>query len=125
MKIDRRQAYLVYLKSSHIVSLIFDRSDVSERLSEKNKLAADALFSPFAFRRLIYEWACEQEPLVEAICLATTFHVLLFPVLWSAGWILPFPKPPVTTTVIYLDLSNWGKVIKPPKVIKYRDPDLN
>ena len=98
---------------------------MSERLSEKNKLAADALFSPFALRRLIFEWACEQESLVEAICLATTFHVLLFPVLWSAGWILPFPKSPVTTTVIYLDLSNWGHLTKPPRVIKFHDPDLN
>lgn len=69
-------------------------------------------------------WLVDQEPLMEAFCIAASLHVLLFPVLWAAGWILPFPKSPVSVTIIEIDLQHWMKEHKP-KVIHVRPPELN
>ncbi len=93
--------------------------------SEKAKLAVDALFSFKAFKDLAAFWAWEQVPLMEAFCLATSFHVLMFPVIWMMGWALPWPKSPVITTVIEMDLSKWPKEAKPDRVFNFRDPKLN
>lgn len=52
-------------------------------------------------------WLSEQSVLFEAFWVAVTFHVLLFPLIWFAGWALPWPKSPVITTVVEIDLENW------------------
>jgi len=98
---------------------------VSARISERTKLVVDALFSFKALKDLAIFWAYEQVPLMEALCIATTFHVLMFPIIWTMGWTLPWPKSPVTTTVIELDLSNWPHEAKPGRIFNYRDPKLN
>lgn len=98
---------------------------MSERLPENVKLSSDIIFSPTLLVRVVADWLLDQGPLVEALCLALSLHVLLFPLLWSMGLILPFPKSPVVTTVIELDLSNWPVEARPDKVIDIRDPELN
>jgi len=115
----------MYVKSSQIVPLERKETKVSAPTSEKTKLAVDALFSFKALKKLVTFWASEQVPLMEALCIATTFHVLMFPVVWTMGWALPWPKSPVTTTVIEIDLRNWPREAKPDKVFNYRDPKLN
>lgn len=98
---------------------------MSAPVSEKRRLAVEALFSYKALKNLIVLWVSEQVPLVEAFCLATTFHVLLFPIIWVMGWALPWPKSPVVTTVIEIDLRNWPHEAKPDRVFNVRDPELN
>lgn len=76
-------------------------------------------------RACIGTWTDEQASLMEAVCLALTLHILLFPVMWVMGWLLPWPKGPVVTTVIELDLSNWPREARPAKIFEMRDPELN
>lgn len=61
-------------------------------------------------------WLREQTPLVEALCVAVTFHVLGFPLMWFIGWALPWPGSPVIVTVIELNLENWPHEAKTEKV---------
>ncbi|MFX4941270.1 hypothetical protein ABTC18_20180, partial [Acinetobacter baumannii] len=56
---------------------------------------------------------------------ALSFHVIMFPVLWVVGWALPWPKPPVVTTILEYDLTQWVKNGKPKKIFEFRDPELN
>ncbi|HEY9679157.1 MAG TPA: hypothetical protein V6C76_14205 [Drouetiella sp.] len=65
----------------------------------------------------------ESVPLFEAFWVAVSIHVVMLPVLWVIGWALPWPKPPVITTIVEWDLRNWPP--KPKKVFDYRDPTLN
>ena len=71
----------------------------------------------------ILSWVGEAVPLVEAVLVAVSIHVVMLPVLWFIGWALPWPKPPVITTIIEYDLGNWPP--KPEKIIDFRDPELN
>lgn len=93
-------------------------------------MSQHAEFMPKKINRLHWlgdkmrSWFSEQMPLIEAFWVAASLHVLLFPVLWGAGWLLPFPKSPVSVTIIEIDLQNWMKVHKP-KVIHVRPPELN
>lgn len=98
---------------------------MSVPISEKKKLTVDALFSLAALKKLLAFWVAEQVPLLEAFCIATMLHVLMFPVLWVMGWVLPWPKSPVVTTVIEIDLRNWPHEAKPDRVFNFRDPKLN
>jgi hypothetical protein len=52
-------------------------------------------------------------------------HVVFFPLLWIAGWALPWPRAPIITTIVEYDLRNWPNLAKPKKIINYTDPDLN
>jgi hypothetical protein len=61
--------------------------------------------------------------LFEAFCVAVSLHVVMLPVLWFAGWALPWPKSPIITTIIEYDLSKWPP--KPKKILDVRDPELN
>jgi len=71
-------------------------------------------------------WLQEQVPLTEAFLVAISLHVIGFPVIWAAGWALPWPKPPVVTTIIEFDLSDWPKHAQTPKkIFDIRDPKLN
>lgn len=88
--------------------------------------------SPGEFKKLpllspedFVNWAKEQLPLVSCLFVALSLHVVFIPVLWIMGWALPWPKPPVITTVIEYDLTNWPRVAKPKKVFELVDPDLN
>jgi hypothetical protein len=62
-------------------------------------------------------WFVYQIPLWEALLVALSIHVLLFPVLWLMGWILPWPKSPDITTVIEINLENWPNEAKTEKII--------
>jgi hypothetical protein len=73
----------------------------------------------------IISWIKDQKTLFDAFLVALSFHVVMFPVLWFAGWALPWPKPPVVTTIIEFDLQDWMKSGKPKKIIEFRDPELN
>jgi len=72
-------------------------------------------------------WRCllDQVPLLEAFLIAVSIHVLLFPVVWLMGWMLPWPKTPVITTVVEYDLRNWPNEAKQKKWQDVRDPNLN
>lgn len=93
--------------------------------SDADKLKVDALYSFGALRSLIGETIYENIPLVEAFFLATSVHVLLLPVIWCMGWALPWPKSPVVTSVIEIDLQFWPKLGKAKKLYEFRDPKLN
>jgi hypothetical protein len=67
----------------------------------------------------------EQIPLLEAFLIAVSIHVVLFPVVWLMGWLLPWPKSPVITTVVEYDLRNWPIEAKQKKWQDVRDPNLN
>lgn len=73
----------------------------------------------------IGEWLRDQLPLVDCFFVALSVHVILLPVMWILGWALPWPKPPVITTIVEYDLRFWPKVAKPKKVFELVDPDLN
>jgi len=72
-------------------------------------------------------WFYNQAPLAEAILMALSLHVVLFPVIWFLGWALPWPRTPVVTTIVEYNLENWrqGMRLKPEKVTDVRDPRLN
>jgi hypothetical protein len=76
--------------------------------------------SPLGFIKLIISLVCqrinEQNMLIESFWVAVTFHVLLFPVLWVAGWTLPWPKSPEITTVIEINLENWPVDARPERI---------
>ncbi|MBX3072552.1 hypothetical protein KF707_01850 [Candidatus Obscuribacterales bacterium] len=80
---------------------------------------------PLVTAEKIFSWAKEQIPLVDCFLVAMSVHVILLPIMWIAGWALPWPKPPVITTIIEYDLRNWPKVAKPKDVVQIVDPDLN
>lgn len=61
-------------------------------------------------------WIREQSTLIEAFCVAVSFHVLLFPLIWFAGWALPWPKPPSITTVIEINLEHWPEDARPERI---------
>lgn len=61
-------------------------------------------------------WWKDQIPLVEALCVAVTVHVLGFPLMWFIGWALPWPGSPVVVTVIEINLEHWPKEAIPEKV---------
>jgi len=67
----------------------------------------------------------EKRTLFEAFWVAVSIHIIMFPVMWFIGWALPWPKPPVVTTVIEYDLQSWLQNGKPKRVYEYRDPALN
>lgn len=64
----------------------------------------------------VLAWFEEQTALLEAFFVAVSFHVLLFPLIWFAGWALPWPKPPSMTTVIEIDLTNWPTSASPTSI---------
>jgi hypothetical protein len=67
----------------------------------------------------------DSKVLFEAVLVALSFHVIMFPVVWFVGWALPWPKSPVITTVIEYDLQKWLKSGKPRRIIEFRNPELN
>ena len=92
---------------------------------EIKRLVADAIFSPAALKNLTISMVAEKIPLVEAFWLAAALHVLRLPVLWCMGWALPWPKSPVVTSVIEIDLSCWPRLGKAKKLFEFRDPRFN
>ncbi len=71
-------------------------------------------------------WLKEQVPLAEAFLVAISLHVVGFPLVWFIGWALPWPKPPVVTTIIEFDLTDWPKHAQTPKkIFDFRDPKFN
>ena len=73
----------------------------------------------------IIKWLKEQIPIINCAFVALSLHVVLVPILWILGWALPWPKPPVITTVVEYDLTDWPRVARPKKVFDVRDPELN
>jgi hypothetical protein len=78
---------------------------------------------PKSLKETVVKVLIEQVPLFEALLVALSLHVVMLPVLWIVGWALPWPKPPVITTIIEWDLQNWPP--KPKRIFDYRDPKLN
>jgi len=76
-------------------------------------------------RERVVFWVRDQIPLVDCLLVALSLHVILLPIMWILGWALPWPKPPVITTIVEYDLRCWPKVAKPKKVYELIDPDLN
>lgn len=72
-------------------------------------------------RSKVLDWCSDQVPLFEALCVALGFHVLAFPFMWFVGWALPWPKPPVFTTIIEINLQNWPNEAVPEKIKQYLD----
>jgi len=97
--------------------------ETAESLAQADFKAKTTL-SQEAFRKT-FDWVKDQKVLLDAFLVALSFHVVMLPVLWAAGWALPWPKPPVVTTIIEFDLDQWMKNGKPKKVIEFRDPELN
>ena len=73
----------------------------------------------------LWRYVLDQVSLMEAFLIAVSIHVLLFPVVWLMGWMLPWPKTPVITTVVEYDLRNWPNEAKQKKWQDVRDPNLN
>ncbi|MBU6452341.1 MAG: hypothetical protein KGS72_11215 [Cyanobacteria bacterium REEB67] len=70
----------------------------------------------------------EHVTLAQAVLVAMSLHVAFFPLMWIAGWALPWPKTPVFTTIVEYDLrgwSGWPKMPKAKKIFDIMDPDLN
>jgi hypothetical protein len=78
---------------------------------------------PKSLKETVVKVLIEQVPLFEAFLVALSLHVVMLPILWIVGWALPWPKPPVITTIIEWDLQNWPP--KPKRIFDYRDPKLN
>jgi hypothetical protein len=95
-----------------------ETSDPLEKFALKHPLILE-----YAEKTL--DWIKDQKILFEAFLVALSLHVMMFPVLWFIGWVLPWPKPPVITTVIEYDLQEWVKTGQPKKITEFRNPDLN
>lgn len=98
-----------------------------QQLKKEKALAADALFSLSALKESIFIWLTDQKVLAETFCLALALHVFLFPIMWFMGWALPWPKSPVTRTIVIIDLQKWAKEggrLGKPKVIDIREHEL-
>lgn len=67
----------------------------------------------------------EQAALLEAFWVAVTFHVLLFPIIWFVGWALPWPKPPMITTVIELNIENWPESATPISIEELYETEMS
>ena len=80
------------------------------------------------FRARLLTFLREQVSLGQALLVALSLHVAFFPLMWIAGWALPWPKVPIFTTIIEYDLrgwTGWPKMPKAKKVFDIMDPDLN
>ena len=95
------------------------------QLSKETALATEAIYSLDAAKKWLILWLTNQAALVEPFCLALTLHVLMFPIIWALGWVLPWPKSPVITTVVEFELQSQTHEFKPKKVIDIRPPELN
>jgi hypothetical protein len=69
----------------------------------------------------------EYGTLFQAFCVALSLHVAFLPVMWIAGWALPWPRVPIITTIMEYDLRGWtdGRMPKPKRIFDIMDPDLN
>jgi hypothetical protein len=75
---------------------------------------------PWVWQRLY-----EQKMLGEAFLVAVSIHVLLFPVMFIIGWVLPWPRTPIITTIVEFDLRNWPFEAKQKKLLDVADPKRN
>lgn len=64
----------------------------------------------------IRQWWQDHKMLYQAFWVALSLHVALFPLLWIAGWALPWPRSPVFTTIVEYDLRGWPNIAKPKKI---------
>jgi hypothetical protein len=73
-----------------------------------------------AFTELIFDYKL----LFQACLVAISLQIILFPILWLIGWVLPWPRPPVFTTIIEYELDKYQRY-KPKDVSTIKDPKLN
>jgi hypothetical protein len=76
-------------------------------------------------RQKIVEQIKEHWLLFECLLVALSLHIVFIPVVWSLGWALPWPQPPIFTTIIEYELDQATLNYKPRGVTNYRDPKLN
>jgi hypothetical protein len=121
---SRKTKKLKHLVSADLVA--YQKSSAAELAESGNNadFRAKTTLAQDAFRKT-FDFIKDQKVLVDAFLVALSFHVVMFPVLWTAGWALPWPKPPVVTTLIDYDLQEWVKSRKPKNIIEFRDPALN
>ncbi|MBZ0185221.1 MAG: hypothetical protein K8F91_03140 [Candidatus Obscuribacterales bacterium] len=93
--------------------------------SGKSQDEAVIAHEPLVSLRDLKHFVEDQIPLGQCFLVAVCVHVVLLPVIWIMGWALPWPKPPVITTIIEYDLTDWPQKATPKKVFKIIDPDLN
>jgi hypothetical protein len=114
---------IIFVGCTHILSGEFEPGrNVSECPTDwqaKNSLTIQVIAGRFV------EWLRDQSTLIEAFFVAVSFHVLLFPLMWFAGWTLPWPKPPSITTVIELNIENWPKEARPVKIEELYDVEMS
>ncbi|MBS1989989.1 MAG: hypothetical protein JSS83_05690 [Cyanobacteria bacterium SZAS LIN-3] len=80
------------------------------------------------FKAKIRYLAEEYRTLFQAFFVALSLHVAFFPIMWIAGWALPWPKVPVFTTIVEYDLrgwTGWPKMPRAKKIFDIMDPELN
>jgi hypothetical protein len=80
------------------------------------------------FRARVVQFVDDYVGLGRALLVAMSFHVVFFPIMWIAGWALPWPKAPVFTTIIEYDLrgwTGWPKLPRAKKIFDIMDPELN
>jgi hypothetical protein len=82
-------------------------------------------FNLYFLLQKVGRWFKEQSALMEAFCVAISFHVLLFPLIWFIGWALPWPKPPSMTTVIEINLEHWPEDARPGKIEHLYDVEMS
>ncbi|MBY0358191.1 MAG: hypothetical protein K2W82_09340 [Candidatus Obscuribacterales bacterium] len=75
--------------------------------------------------RKVSDWAQDQRILFDAICLALSIHVLALPFFWFIGWALPWPKSPIITTIIEINLENWPNEAIPEKITDIRKSNMH
>lgn len=65
--------------------------------------------------KALHYWR-EYQMLYQAFWVALALHVVFFPVIWIAGWALPWPRVPIITTIVEYDLRGWPDIAKPKKI---------
>jgi len=100
--------------SKYIVHL--EPKPTPEDSNSPSEWQAKPSITPQVIFQRFSDWLNDQRVLIEAFWVAVTFHVLLFPLVWFVGWALPWPKPPMITTVIEINLENWPNHATPTKI---------
>jgi len=70
----------------------------------------------------------EYRTLFQAFFVALSLHVAFLPLMWIAGWALPWPRTPIFTTIVEYDLrgwTGWPKMPKAKRIFDIMDPEVN
>lgn len=97
--------------------MLFNRnSPQTEEVKDEHSFPAPRISVSELCQKKFAAFIGEYSILFEAAFVAVSAHILAFPLIWFIGWALPWPKSPVITTVIELDLSNWPEEAVPREI---------